>query len=193
MALINCFIRKINTNLGPIDLPITKETKLKDIIISLNELYLLDLDMDYIVFTYNPEDNNHCTPLLNKERNVYDYNMYFEDSPSEILIVDASLATEDDYPLLKIYREIEIENNKPKDKFNHDDRFFTVHWTGEIKYGTVLHRRHMYGNPAVYMVNYDDPEMNEHNGNEKYMYKLGEEFNQEIIELCELYKTSWLA
>jgi hypothetical protein len=55
------------------------------------------------------------------------------------------------------------------DKFKHNDRFFTVHWTGEIKYGTVLHHDHghMYGNPAVYMVNYDDPEMKEHNENEK--------------------------
>jgi hypothetical protein len=26
----------------------------------------------------------------------------------------------------------------------------------------------------------------------RILYKLGEEFNQEIIELCELYKTNWL-
>ena len=56
-------------------------------------------------------------------------------------------------------------------KFKDGDRFYVM--KGTVKeYGTVLHRRTMYGDiNIVYMVRYDNPEMNEHNGYEKEMFK----------------------
>jgi hypothetical protein len=94
-----------------------------------------------------------------------DYNFNFE------LFEDNNFDSE----LANIYKLIiTIKDNSNRldqiDKFKHCDRFkhgdrFRISLNGNLEYGSILHRRTMYGDAygGTYMVEYDNPKIKIHN------------------------------
>lgn len=86
----------------PLCIDILHSTTLKDIIISINKNYNLNISYNYKIFTYCSENISEGTPLLNQEMSVINYNIY-HNPPSSIIIVNPNFATEQNFPLLAIY------------------------------------------------------------------------------------------
>jgi hypothetical protein len=74
---------------------------------------------------------------------------------------------------LSYYRKLKSQSGGAK--FQKNDRFYTLGMNGVKQYGTVLYKRDMYGEPPVYKVKYDDPNITEHNGYEELMHHLSEQ------------------